>query len=39
LGAIERKRFIDWAFGHYLEVAHPRFVGGGAPAPALAAAT
>jgi flavin-dependent dehydrogenase len=38
LQAIERKRFIDWAFGHYLEVAHPRFVGGGAPAPALAAA-
>jgi flavin-dependent dehydrogenase len=36
LQAIERKRFIDWAFGHYLEVAHPRFVGGGAPAPALA---
>jgi flavin-dependent dehydrogenase len=39
LRAIDRKRFIDWAFGHYLEVAHPRFVGGGAPAPALAAAT
>src|ERR1700761_6941642 len=38
LQAIERKRFIDWAFGHYLEVAHPRFVGGGAPASALAAA-
>jgi len=38
LQAIERKRFIDWAFGHYLEVAHPRFVGGGAPAPALATA-
>ena len=38
LRAIERKRFIDWSFGHYLEVAHPRFVGGGAPAPALAAA-
>jgi flavin-dependent dehydrogenase len=26
LRAIERKRFIDWAFGHYLEVAHPDFV-------------
>jgi flavin-dependent dehydrogenase len=38
LQAIDRKRFIDWAFGHYLEVAHPRFVGGGALAPALAAA-
>jgi digeranylgeranylglycerophospholipid reductase len=26
LRMIDRKRFIDWAFGHYLEVAHPRFV-------------
>ena len=26
LRAIERKRFIDWAFGHYLRVAHPDFV-------------
>jgi len=26
LGVIDRRRFIDWAFGHYLEVAHPRFV-------------
>jgi flavin-dependent dehydrogenase len=25
--AMERKRFVDWAFGHYLEIAHPRFVG------------
>jgi len=25
LRAIDRQRFIDWAFGHYLEVAHPRF--------------
>jgi digeranylgeranylglycerophospholipid reductase len=25
LRAIERKRFIDWAFGHYLQVAHPEF--------------
>jgi menaquinone-9 beta-reductase len=38
LHAIERKRFIDWAFGHYLDVAHPDFVAGGAPARALAAA-
>jgi hypothetical protein len=22
---MERKRFVDWAFGHYLEIAHPRF--------------
>jgi menaquinone-9 beta-reductase len=26
LRVIDRRRFIDWAFGHYLEVAHPRFV-------------
>jgi menaquinone-9 beta-reductase len=26
LRAIERKRFIDWSFGHYLQVAHPDFV-------------
>jgi flavin-dependent dehydrogenase len=26
LRAIDRKRFIDWAFGHYLNVAHPGFV-------------
>jgi flavin-dependent dehydrogenase len=26
LHAIDRKRFIDWAFGHYLDVAHPAFV-------------
>ena len=25
LQAMERKRFVDWAFGHYLEIAHPRF--------------
>jgi digeranylgeranylglycerophospholipid reductase len=25
LRAMQRKRFIDWAFGHYLEIAHPRF--------------
>jgi flavin-dependent dehydrogenase len=23
---IERKRFIDWAFGHYLAIAHPDYV-------------
>jgi flavin-dependent dehydrogenase len=27
LRAIENQRFIDWAFGRYLEIAHPRFVG------------
>ena len=29
LRAMERRRFLDWAFGHYLEVAHPRFVTAG----------
>jgi flavin-dependent dehydrogenase len=33
LRAMDSKRFIDWAFGHYLGVAHPRFVGAGAPVP------
>jgi flavin-dependent dehydrogenase len=27
LTAMESKRFVDWSFGHYLEIAHPRFVG------------
>jgi menaquinone-9 beta-reductase len=27
LRAMERQRFVDWAFGHYLEIAHPRIVG------------
>ena len=26
LRAIDHKRFIDWAFGHYLDIAHPSFV-------------
>jgi digeranylgeranylglycerophospholipid reductase len=26
LRAIDRKRFINWAFGHYLNVAHPAYV-------------
>jgi flavin-dependent dehydrogenase len=29
LKAMERQRFVDWSFGHYLEIAHPRFVGEG----------
>jgi hypothetical protein len=24
---MERQRFVDWSFGHYLEIAHPRFAG------------
>jgi flavin-dependent dehydrogenase len=34
LRAIDRRRFIDWAFGHYLNVAHPAFVAGESWAPA-----
>jgi digeranylgeranylglycerophospholipid reductase len=35
LRAMQTRRFLDWAFGHYLEIAHPRFVATGArPAPA-----
>jgi flavin-dependent dehydrogenase len=29
LRAMEARRFLDWAFGHYLEIAHPRFVTAG----------
>jgi flavin-dependent dehydrogenase len=29
LRAISRRRFLDWSFGHYLEIAHPRFVADG----------
>jgi flavin-dependent dehydrogenase len=39
LRMIERDRFIAWVFGHYLNVAHPDFVGGGRTAPAGAYAT
>jgi menaquinone-9 beta-reductase len=35
LHAMAHKRFIDWSFGHYLNVAHPDFVRS-APAPARA---
>jgi menaquinone-9 beta-reductase len=27
------KRFVDWSFGHYLDIAHPRFALTGAPTP------
>jgi flavin-dependent dehydrogenase len=33
LKAMERQRFVNWSFGHYLEIAHPRFVGEGAARP------
>ena len=26
LRAMDTRRFLDWSFGHYLEVAHPRYV-------------
>jgi menaquinone-9 beta-reductase len=31
LQAIDRRRFLDWAFGHSLNIAHPDFVGAGSP--------
>jgi hypothetical protein len=36
LRAMERKRFVDWAFGHYLEIAHPRFAAAQSSSPARA---
>jgi len=27
------KRFVDWSFGHYLEIAPPSFAGERRPAP------
>jgi flavin-dependent dehydrogenase len=39
LRAIERKRFIDWAFGHYLRVAHPDFVTATRPRPVTVSVT
>jgi flavin-dependent dehydrogenase len=39
LGAMGAKRFVDWSFGHYLDIAHPEFAtAGGSPARALARA-
>ena len=38
LDAMAHKRFVDWSFGHYLEIAPPRFAaeaGGRVPAPSL----
>jgi hypothetical protein len=31
LRAMQAKRFVDWSFGHYLNIAHPRFAAGTAP--------
>ncbi len=31
LRAMQSRRFLDWSFGHYLEIAHPRFAAAGAP--------
>ena len=35
LRAMQSRRFLDWAFNHYLEVAHPRYVRAGTGAAAL----
>jgi flavin-dependent dehydrogenase len=34
LTAMSAKRFVDWSFNHYLEIAHPRFAGAPAAGPA-----
>jgi flavin-dependent dehydrogenase len=34
LRTMEPKWFLDWAFGHYLNIAHPQFVGARVAAPA-----
>jgi flavin-dependent dehydrogenase len=31
LKAMQRKRFVDWAFGHYLQIAPPEFVAAAPP--------
>jgi flavin-dependent dehydrogenase len=33
LRAMGTKRFVDWSFGHYLNIAHPNFIGAQASAP------
>jgi flavin-dependent dehydrogenase len=40
LRAMGAKRFVDWSFGHYLDIAHPSFAtAGGPPAPTTRPAT
>ena len=31
IAAMQAKRFVDWSFGHYLEIAPPSFVAEGPP--------
>src|SRR5215204_3926009 len=31
IGAMQAKRFVDWSFGHYLDIAPPSFVTAGPP--------
>jgi flavin-dependent dehydrogenase len=38
LDGMSNKRFVDWSFGHYLNIAHPDFVGGAPPRAAARAA-
>jgi flavin-dependent dehydrogenase len=33
LRAMQSRRFLDWSFNHYLEIAHPRFAAAGAAGP------
>jgi hypothetical protein len=37
LRGMSTKRFVDWSFGHYLEIAPPEFARGHAAAPVAAA--
>ncbi len=39
LRSMETKRFVDWSFGHYLNIAHPDFVSSGGFAATRAPAT
>ena len=34
ISAMRAKRFVDWSFTHYLNIAHPSFSAAGAPQPA-----
>ena len=36
--AMSSRRFVDWSFSHYLNIAPPSFASGSAPAPAPAVA-
>ena len=37
IGAMQAKRFVDWSFGHYLNIAPPSFAAAGPPPSAVVA--